>query len=201
MFNRQGFNRGKFNRSSTSKKTVILHGHIDLGLKLAPGDINATRCFNGHADILLNTQGQINFTANLGGVINLQASAHGTLIRGRLLEGCANIAVSAHGRIVRIQHLQGNAILALTLASRGFNTFTYETISLTRPGFLFRVGDEIIIDMENMTVTQNGQNAMRFLDRESDFFEFNPGENEVTFETTTPRGQVDMRILWKDRWR
>jgi hypothetical protein len=55
--------------------------------------------------------------------------------------------------------------------------------------------------MDAMTVTMNGQNIMRFVDRESEFFEFNPGNNEVTFETTTANGRVDMRVLWKDRWK
>lgn len=200
MFNRQAFNRGKFNRNSGNVNVVLLHGDCDIVLA-ADGRLNATMPLSGQADIVLATDGPMNMAAAFDGMADIVLAADATVTRARPFDGVADIVIFADGQLVRAKHLSGASVIALGMSSAGFNTFGYETISLTRPGFIFRPGDEIIIDMENMTVTMNGQNIMRFVDRESEFFEFNPGNNEVTFETTTAAGRVDMRVLWKDRWK
>ena len=201
MFNRQPFNRGKFNRSALNANSVLLYGDIELGVEAKAERMNATRGYKGNIDIALNATGKLNYSANLKGVADLSIEAGGQFRRVRSFDGTVEIGIAASGNIVRARHLQGEAVIALTITNEGFNTFRYETISLTRPGFLFRPGDELIIDMDNMTVTQNGQNVMRFVDRESEFFLFNPGNNEVTYQSTAQAGRVDLRILWKDAFR
>lgn len=199
MFNRQAFNRGRFNRNFGNVNVVLLHGDADI-VMAADARLNVTMPLSGQADILLDMVGWLNYAANFDGMADICMDTVGTMIRARPFAGTADIVVLAEGMLVRAKHFGGDSVIVLAVSGAGFNTFRYETISLTRPGFLFRPGDEIIIDMDNMTVTMNGQNIMRFVDRESEFFEFNPGNNEVTFETTTASGRVDMRVLWKDAW-
>jgi len=198
VFNRQPFNRGRFNRSIDNANSVLLYGDIDIALGLQADKMNAARGYKGDAEIKLTSSGKMNYSAKLKGNIDLGLEAESSFIRSRNFNGDIEITVNTKGNIIRARHLQGKAIIALSVTSEGFNTFRYETISLTRPGFLFRPGDELIIDMEAMTVTQNGQNVMLFVDRESDFFLFNPGNNEVTYTSTVQAGRVDIRILWKD---
>ena len=199
MFNRQPFNRGMFNRSINSN-SVLLYGDADIVIGGEADAMGAARGFMGDADISIGATGYINYSANFYGDATLLFGSDGGMTRARPLEGNADIVLSTMGGIVRARHLQGDAVIALTGTGEGFNTFRYEVISLTRPGFLFGVGDELVIDMENMTVTLNGQNVMKHLDRESEFFSLNPGNNEITFESTETGGRVDIRILWKDAW-
>jgi len=199
MFNRQPFNRGKFNRSTVAASSVLLYGEISLELEAA-GKVNVSNTFEGNAALELTATGKVTYSANLEGHTDIILIADGQVIRSRAIEGNADIGIIVAGNIVRYRNLDGDALLTITASSEGFNTFRYEMISISRPGFLFRVGDEIIIDMENMNVIQNGQNIMRFVDRESEFFNLNPGNNEITYESMVTAGRVDLRILWKDAW-
>ena len=199
MFNRQPFNRGRFNRSIIAVNSVHLFGNMSLELEAA-GKLNVTNTFKGNAALELSATGKVSYSANLKGHAELFLFADGQVIRARPLEGKADLSMSVEGNIIRYRNFSGDALMELSASSEGFNTFRYEVISFTRPGFMFRQGDELIIDMENMTATLNGQNVMPFLDRESEFFRLNPGNNEITFETTVPAGRVDLRILWKDAW-
>jgi len=197
MFNRQPFNRGKFNRSVNVANSVFLYGEIDLELGAA-GKLNASNTFKGNAALSLTTTGKATYSANLKGDMELFLFTDGQVTRLRPFEGNADISIAAEGKIVRARIIGGDALLSLTVGNEGFNTFRYEIISL--PGLLIGQGDELIIDMENMTITLNGQNAMRYLSRDSEFFRLNPGNNEITYHSTVTAGRVDLRILWKDAW-
>ena len=197
MFNRQPFNRGRFNRTISSVNSVFLYGGATLKVEAA-GNINAVKSFKGSAALNLIVTGKVNYSASLKGYADLFLYADGALIRAHNLEGYAPLALSAEGNIIRYRNLSGDMLLILALNNEGFNTFQYEQISL--PGLLIRAGDELIIDTDNQTVTLNGQNVMRFVDRYSEFFRFRPGTNEVTYESAGEGSRADIRILWKDAW-
>ena len=197
MFNRQHFNRGRFNRSSVAVNSVFLHGDMGLGLETA-GELNVSSAFNGNAALELTAVGKMTYSANLEGYVDLFLVMDGQVIRPRPLKGNADLSLNVEGKIARYRNFDGDALLMIAVISEGFNTFRYETISL--PGLVIQAGEELIIDMENMTVTLNGQNVMRFLSRDSEFFHLNPGNNEVTYESTVSTGRVDLRILWKNAW-
>jgi len=197
MFNRQPFNRGKFNRSAVAANSVLLYG--DAGLELeAAGKLNVSNTFKGNAALELSATGKVTYSANLKGYADLFLFAGGQVTRSRTFEGYADLNLTADGNLIRARIISGDALLMLTVDNEGFNTFRYEQISL--PGLVVRQGDELIIDMENMTITMNGVNVMRFLSRDSEFFRLNPGNNEITYESTVAAGRVDLRILWKDAW-
>ena len=199
MFNRKPFNRGKFNRATTAANSVLLYGSMGMELEAA-GKLNAINALEGDAALLVTATGKLSYTANLKGYADILLTAGGQFIRSRAVEGNADIGFTVEGNLIRYRNFEGDALLTVTASSEGFNTFRYEIISISRPGFNFRAGDELIIDMENMTVTMNGHNIMRFVDRESEFFNLNPGNNELTYESTITAGRVDLRILWKDAW-
>ena len=199
MFNRLPFNRGNFNRTATAANSVLLYGNIDMVVEAA-GRLNAASAFEGNIHIGTEAAGRLNAVSTFTGNADMVFMAEGFLSRSRHFEGEVGMGLGLEGDIVRVRNVGGDVFIAVTADSEGFNTFRYETISLGGPGFSFRAGDELIIDMENMTVTMNGQNIMRFLDRESEFFNLNPGNNEITYESTAEAGRVDLRILWKDAW-
>lgn len=60
-------------------------------------------------------------------------------------------------------------------------------------------GAEIEIDMCELTVTVNGENAMDFLSDECDFFHLLPGVNEVNI-VARGSNSMEIRTYWKDRW-
>lgn len=66
-------------------------------------------------------------------------------------------------------------------------------------GIELEPGAEVEIDMCDLTVTVNGENAIHLLATDCDFFDFLPGVNEVNI---VARGSdsMEIRIYWKDRW-
>lgn len=59
-------------------------------------------------------------------------------------------------------------------------------------------GEEIIIDMCELTVTKNGVNAINLIEVDSDFFDFLPNLNEINVEANTSK--LAINTFWKDRW-
>jgi len=277
MFNRQKYNRGRFNRPLTDAVAVPLSGTITIGMQTAGGRLNAALNLRGNTDVRFRVasptfyagsikiepevsghinrtvtlsgvislateaSGQVNRTVFVGGIVSTETAVTGTMQRVASYSGTSSIGINANGRVNRATTVKGTATLmpdingqvnrstplsgivdishalngklgrernlegnvsinVAAIMPYGFSTFRYETLSLTTPGFIFRPGDEMVIDTDNMTVEINGQNAMRWLDRESEFFLFNPGINEITVDTQAPNSRFDMRALWKDAW-
>ena len=122
--------------------------------------------------------------------------ADGQPLRLRSLVVCVGMLLSADAQYVRVKFARGRTYLVIRTACGGFEIWQYERIAL--PGLILRPNDEIVIDTDKLTVTHNQQNAMRFVSRDSEFFLFNPGPNELTLRMSA--GQAEMRILWKDAW-
>jgi hypothetical protein len=62
----------------------------------------------------------------------------------------------------------------------------------------FAVGDTIVIDMEEMTITLNGSNAMHLM--EGDFFGLIPGDNTLTYTDNEGSRTVRLMVTRKGRW-
>lgn len=76
--------------------------------------------------------------------------------------------------------------------------YYYDHINLK--DIVLKPGDELIIDTDLMTVTLNGQNAMRYFSSQSDFFKLAPGENIIAYSDDSETKEYSVDILWKDRW-
>ena len=191
-FNRMGFNRGKFNASAHKRSNA----NITMS---AAGDLTAARSFGGDAEIVLNTEsGALNTSSTFKGDAEITLLADGDMNAARSFNGAADIILSALGHMNLIHALDGAAFIVLETTSQEFNTFRVEYIEL--PNMNFRTGDELIIDTDAKTITLNGVNIMRYLSRTSEFFNFNPRENEIEYLSSNPNDRVEIRILWKDAW-
>ena len=60
-------------------------------------------------------------------------------------------------------------------------------------------GEEVEIDMCNLTVTKNGENALHLMSSDGDFFDFLIGENGVDI-VAEGAGKIQVDAYWKDRW-
>jgi len=191
-FNRMGFNRGKFNASAHRRSNALM-------TMQAAGDMIAVRGFTGEAMIVLDTEsGALNTVSTFEGNADIELSASGRMNATRTLQGAADIIMSAFGRMNMIHALDGAAFMVLSTTSKEFNTFRLEYIEL--PNLTLAAGDELIIDTDRKTITLNGVNIMRHLSRYSEFFNFNPRENEIEYISSNPNDRVEIRILWKDAW-
>jgi len=191
-FNRMGFNRGKFNASAHIRSLA------SVGMS-AQGNLTAIRGMSGAAEIEIAAQsGILNTSSTLEGAASVLLAADGQVIAARTFEGSAEMAMAAEGFMNWVQNFSGAAAFALEATSQEFNTFTISYIHL--PGLVLRPGDELIIDTDAKTILHNGENAMRHLNRHSEFFNFHPRENEVVYTSNNADARAQMRVLWKDAW-
>jgi len=189
--NRMGFNRGKFN--------VSAHRQSNANISVtATGELSVTRCFSGDAEIEVQATGTLNASYALSGEAEIEVLADGYMNAARSFGGAAEVTVSAMGYMNVVRGLGGAAYIIVETTSQEFNTFRLEYIEL--PDLILAPGDELIIDTDAMTITRNGENVMRYLSRASEFFQFNPQENEIEYVSSNPDDQVEIRILWKDAW-
>ncbi len=196
MFNRQPFNKGKFNVSCI-EKSVNFYGFIDISLE-AVGNINAISTLQGEAEAGLFASGNMNYTSLFSGNSNMALLIDGFLVNSKPFKGNAIFSITSNGNVVAKKSISGIAVLTLKASSEGFKTYQEEYISL--PGIILRTGDELIINTDEMTVTLNGQNVVQYLSRDSEFFLFNPHENDIIYTSANPNDKVDIKILWKDAY-
>lgn len=62
----------------------------------------------------------------------------------------------------------------------------------------FAPGDQIVIDMDRLRMTLNGQNALHLM--EGDFFRLITGKNELVYTDEETGRTVRMRITFRDRY-
>lgn len=62
----------------------------------------------------------------------------------------------------------------------------------------FAPGDKIIIDSDALKLTKNGTNALHLM--QGDFFDVNPGTNEVTYTDDKTGRDVRIRMTHRDRF-
>lgn len=176
MFNRQPYNRGKFNVQTTQSMgnnglavmllgvnsvqpsvTISTIGVANLSLKQET-DATVLRYSSGSSQIILNTQ------------------AEGTkvfIVEG----GTSNIRMETEAN----QVLAGESVISLE-------------------GITLKPGDELIINTCDMTVTINGQNAMEYFSNESDFFTLLNGLNSLFYSDDSNSRNISFDVIWKDRW-
>ena len=177
-----------------------LSGDTPLELTAA-GSMIGSWTIRGYAPIILKVD-----ETRLSGLFGLAGTAAKTLsTTGRVniilpFAGAAPINLATAGRLNLVSVLAGNLFIVLTatVTARGFLIFITEHIHL--PSLILRPGELLIIDTDNMTITVNGQNVMRHLSRDSEFFLFSPENNDVTFQNATPTGQANITMLWRDTW-
>lgn len=174
MFNRQPFNRGKFNVNTTGESSSFF-GDLTFNLNIS-AKLTVVKSFVGTVDILIKT--------------------NGTMIKQRSLIGNVAIKLGLDGQISRTKTITGDIDINLDLVSQ--NITTSDVNSMRFPKLVLVPGDELVIDTGEMTITLNGQNASRYFSSTSEFFSINPGENIIIYENGNQLSEADIRILWRD---
>lgn len=176
MFNRQPYNRGKFNVQTTQSKGNNGLALMLLGVNLAqPSVIIST---SGFANLSLKQETDatvLRYSSGSSQII-LNTQAEGTkvfIVEG----GTSNIRMEAEAN----QVLAGESVISLE-------------------GIILKPGDELIINTCDMTVTINGQNAMEYFSNDSDFFTLLNGINTLVYNDSNGARNISFDVIWKDRW-
>lgn len=177
MFNRQPYNRGKFNVSSA---TISSNNGIAL-LKLRA--------------VLVSAQQTISASGQAS--MKLSGLSDGTIVRYAAGSCLFTLGSYADGTKVFIVEAEDAALVMPMQATKqqlsGEQVMRFEDLVL-------RPGDELVIDTCDMTVTLNGENAMEFFAADSEFITLLNGENIIEYNDESDTRNISFDIIWKDRW-
>lgn len=177
MFNRQPFNRGKFNVQSGGSITVSGIASLKLSSNLVVSNTIISTPFTS-SKMILSSNATINAVK--------YASFIGNIKTGANANGVKVFSVSAEPQAIKIttsaiQSVSGEAIINLK-------------------DVVLKPGEELIINTCDMTVTINGQNAMQYFAVESDFFNLLSGDNTLIYSDKSANRNINFDVIWKDRW-
>lgn len=83
------------------------------------------------------------------------------------------------------------------MTSSGGYTGIYGSDVIHLEGITIPPGSELVIDTDEMTITLDGVNIIRYLTNDSVFFSLHPGNNMLRIEG---EDMADVFVIWKDRW-
>ena len=176
MFNRQPYNRGKFN-----VQTAQSIGNNGLAVMLMKANsILASKIISaiGSSDLSMRD--------DVKGTIVKYNTGTSEILSGSQGEGTKVFIVEGGTSNIRME-TAANQVLA------GESVISLEGITL-------KPGDELIINTCDITVTINGQNAMEYFSNDSDFFTLLNGLNTLIYNDSNSSRNISFDIIWKDRW-
>lgn len=176
MFNRQPYNRGKFNAPLTV--TSSNSGIALLKLEAIPVSAQRTISASGQASMKLGSL------------------TDGTIIKYSTASAVLTMSGVADGTKVFIVSAGTAALVIMTQATHqlsGEQMMRFEDLSL-------RPGDELVINTCDLTVTLNGLNAMEYFAADSEFITLLNGKNIIEYNDESGTRNISFDIIWKDRW-
>ena len=176
MFNRQPYNRGKFNVPSAA---ISSNSGIAL-LKLGAVPVSAQRTISASG------QASLKLGSLTDGTIIKYSTASAVLTMSGVADGTKVFIVSA-----------GTA--ALVIMTQATHQVSGEQ-AMRLEGLVLHPGDELVINTGDMTVTLNGQNAMQYFSADSEFITLLNGENILEYNDESTSRDISFDIIWKDRW-
>lgn len=168
------FNRGSFNRLPFNRTFSI--------------ELLFSATLEGKGALSSGSTVEYLVTAILQGEGEISASFVREYLVSSLLEGEGSLSANAIRERIFSALLQGEGELKAN-SSR----FHIEEIEVLGP---FAPGDKVIIDTKKLRVTKNSQT----IGYEGDFFELNPGNNQITYTDTSLGRNVQIRITHRDRF-
>lgn len=177
MFNRQPFNRAKFNVSSTQSTGASGLAQMNLG----SNKVNATRVISASGLSTLSLKGSSDATINKYSDIS-----KADLTMGHIATG------------TKVFIVPGNQA-DMIMGTYGSQTLSGEQV-IKMENMVLKPGDEMIINTCDMTVTINGQNAMKYLSGDSDFISLLNGLNTLIYTDNSSSRKASFNVIWKDRW-
>lgn len=97
----------------------------------------------------------------------------------------------------RMFAIANTALLEMIAAGGYIGIYGSDIIHLS--GITIPPGSELVIDTDEMTITLDGENAIRYLTNDSVFFTLEPGQNIMSLDGDA-QSLTDIYIIWKDRW-
>jgi hypothetical protein len=178
MFNKSGYNRGKFNRVSDAASDDIFT-ELFIGVSVIAA-ISRIRRSEADADM------------------SLAANAKPTLVRPIKDLG----VVFSLGAIARaIKKTSAKPEIAAVNLEVQATYYAYGTEEMSFPGLALRPGDELVIDTDLMTVTLNGVNIVHYASMDSKFIQLLAGSNTLVWQDASGASrQASVRVEWKPRW-
>ena len=177
MFNRQPFNRGKFNVSSIQSTGASGLGQMSMGTpvtfasRLISASGTASLSLKTLSDATLNK-----YSPESTAAMTMRYIANGT--KAFIVAGDdANMVLGASAN----QTLSGEQVIKLD-------------------NLVLKPGEELIINTCDMTVTLNGQNAMQYFSADSDFISLLNGLNTLIYSDSNVSRKAMFDVIWKDRW-
>lgn len=114
--------------------------------------------------------------------------------------GAATIgmAIGSFGDPTRLKYAPGAPLLPMNLQTSGItNLLGVDYIHLVMD---LQPGEELELDMCELTAMLDGANAMKYLASDGNFFDFPAGLNELIFSLTPATVPVESEIYYKDKW-
>ena len=177
MFNRQPFNRGKFN-------TPITQSIGNNGIAVMMMKANSTL-----ASRIISAIG----TSDL----SMREDVKGTIVKYNT--GTSEIWSGSQGEGTKVFIVEGGTS-NIRMYTEANQVLAGESV-ISLEGIILKPGDELVINTCDMTVTLNGQNAMEYFSNESDFFTLLNGLNSLIYsDDSNSSRNISFDIIWKDRW-
>lgn len=176
MFNRQPYNIGKFNIPAQVAANIEGISVMRLGAPLV------------NASLIIVTSGFTNLTLRSEGLSTLVFRA----------KGDSELRLSSATDGTKILYAEGIPS-EIVMTTSGTQVLSGEE-TITLEGLVLMLGDELIINTCDMTITINGQNGMRYLSDDSTFFNLLSGNNTIIYEDNAGNRQVSLDVIWRDRW-
>lgn len=176
MFNRQPYNRGKFNVPSAAISSNS--GIALLKLEAVPVSTQRTISASGQASLKLGSL------------------TDGTIIKYSTASAVLTMSGAANGAKVFIVDAGAAALVMLTEVNHqisGEQVMRFE-------GLVLRPGDELVINTCDMTITLNGENAMAYFSADSEFITLFNGLNTLEYNDGSNSRNISFDVVWKDRW-
>ncbi len=176
MFNRQPYNRGRFNRAPGQTSGAS-------GLSLLKLGVNTVAAMR---------------TIAASGISNLSLKQQsiGTVVKYNI--AVATLSIKATSKGIKEFIVAANPA-AIALKAEANQTLSGEA-SINLEGIILAPGDELIINTCDMTITLNGENAMEYMTNTSEFFNLLTGSNTIEYTDGSDEREINLDVIWKDRW-
>lgn len=171
------FNVGKFNIKNSEVASVNANSDLILGSNLSKFLVDK---YISEAEVSIELDAKANLYIRIMGIeSNADMEMESKALSSNLVyasEATGDMSIDAYG----VGSLLGEDYVEIA-------------------GLVLKPGQEVEIDMCNLTVTVNGENAMHLMSTDGDFFDFLIGDNDIEIEAVGANG-VQIDTYWKDKW-
>lgn len=171
------FNVGKFNVKNSEIASVNANSDLVLGSNLSKFLVDK---YISEAEVSIELDAKANLYIRIMGIeSNADMEMESKALSSNLVyasEATGDLSIDAYG----VGSLLGEDYVEIK-------------------GLVLKPGQEVEIDMCNLTVTVNGENAMHLMSTDGDFFDFLIGDNDIEIEAVGANG-VQIDTYWKDKW-